>query len=99
MDTALSLLMLSQGNPGALTFLTEVMNEKDISIGLPILLKLESCVVVGTALYILWNDLGNKDLNKVAEICKKVPNNILIEACKRQDYSGVELIKPYLPGE
>jgi hypothetical protein len=50
----------------------------------------------GTNLYVLWSDLCDKDLNKVEILCKNCPNDILEDACSRQDYSGINLIKEYI---
>ena len=90
------IIKLNKGNPGALTCLMGLMNDDNIIFSLPIMLKLMKCNIVGTDIYVLWSDLANKDYTIMAKLCKDVPDDILIDACSRQDYSGRELIKEYL---
>jgi hypothetical protein len=90
------LMKYAQGNPGALTFMMELVAPENVINIIPIAIKLEEIPSLrGTNLYVLWSDLCNKDMNKVARLCKNCPNDILADACNRQDYSGRELIKPY----
>lgn len=49
----------------------------------------------GTNIWVLYSDLANKDMEIVFKLCSVVPIAILEDACSRQDYSGVELIKSY----
>ena len=86
---------LANGNPGAFSFLMELVTqhpEKAISI----IDTIERTSIVGTDLYVLWSDLCNKDMNKVEKLCKNCPNDVLIDACSRQDYSGIKLVSKYL---
>lgn len=88
----------SKGNPGALTFLMELISPDNILHSLPIALKLTECETIrGTNLYVLYSDLCNKSMETVAHLCMNCPSDILEDACNRQDYSGRELVKPYLP--
>ena len=92
----LTLLSLSNGNPGALSFLIELMDDNNLEIAIPIITKLELCTTIrGTNLYILYSDLCNKDLMRVYTLCLNCPCDILEDACSRQDYSGRELVKNY----
>lgn len=90
-------MQYSQGNPGAATFLMELFNNgENVSYQLPIAIKLEQCPSLkGTNLYVLWSDLCNKDMEKVSHLCQNVPNDILEDACSRQDYSGRKLVEMY----
>ena len=91
------ILSYAQGNPGALTFLMELLEQKNMDSLLPIMFKLEDCKSIrGTNLYVLWNDLCDKDVKNTEKLCSTVPNKILEDACSRQDYSGKELIAKYL---
>jgi len=91
------IIQWSQGNPGAMTFLMQLMESKNPVESLQISLKLEECKSIrGTNLYVLWSDLCNKDLNEVFNLCTKIPNQILEDACNRQDYSGRKIIEDYL---
>jgi hypothetical protein len=87
----------SKGNPGALDFLMQVMDIKNKYFAISIVLKLEQCPTIrGTNLYVLFNDLCNRNMATVAELCKNCPNDILEDACSRQDRSGVALIQEYI---
>jgi len=90
----------AEGNPGALNFLMTVFATPDsISLGKAAQIdsKIRQCDTLrGTNLYVLYSDLCDKDLDKVAELCAKCPNEILEDACSRQNYSGRELVKEYL---
>lgn len=89
------IMKYSQGNPGAVQFLMEMIN--DLEHAVVIAIKLEAIPSLkGTNLYVLWSDLCNKDMSLVAKLCKDCPNDILADACSRQDYSGRKLVKPYL---
>ena len=91
------ILKLSKGNPGAMTFLMEIVNGNIQSaiFGLTIIPKITECNIVGTDLYVLWSDLCHKNIEKVAQLCRNTPNDVLIDACSRQDYSGRKLVKNY----
>lgn len=88
----------SNGNIGAMQFVLEIYTkDENIVRGFFILEKLEKCKSIrGTNLYVLWSDLCKKDMNKVELLCNNCPNEILEDACSRQDYSGIELVSQYL---
>jgi len=93
----MSVLNMSQGNPGTMNCLMgmiagDIMNSV---AALTILPKLEACEIKGGDIYILWSDLANKDYQLMAHLCKEVPNDILADACSRQDYSGRKMIEKY----
>lgn len=91
------LMELSNGNPGALSFLIEMMKNENLIYAAILFKKLETCTtIVGEDLYVLWSDLCTKNPFLVSKLCENCPDNILIDACSRQDYSGRELIKQYL---
>lgn len=88
---------LSGGNPGALTFVMECLKPENLSKAISIFLKLEDCPSIkGSNLYILWNDLGDRNMENVVRICEKCPSKVLEDACGRQDRSGKALISQYL---
>ena len=75
----------------------ELVMPKNLVISIIIFTKLEKLYSIrGTNLYVLWSDLCDKDLEKVEKLCKDCPDDILEDACSRQDYSGQELIAEYL---
>ena len=92
------LIKWSKGNPGALAFLMEVFlnPETDMVTAITINNKIKACPSLrGTNLYVLYSDLCGRDLKKVEFLCKNCPNDILEDACNRQDYSGRELVEEY----
>ena len=91
-----ALLPLADGNPGAMTFLIQIISDDNLIHCLPIMSKIESTGIKGTDLYVMYSDLCNKDMLLVKKLCLACPNDILIDACSRQDYSGRELVKEYL---
>jgi len=87
----------SKGNPGALTFLMNIMQPENAVKGITIIQKLQEAKSIrGTNLYILWSDLCNRDIDKVVILCMNCPTKVLEEACSRQDYSGRELVAQWL---
>lgn len=97
MNNLMKTLTWSQGNPGAMMFLTQLFDHPD-AIQLRVMAsKLERCKSIrGTSLYVLYAYLCNKDIDKVHSLCLNCPDNVLEDACSRQDYSGRELILDYL---
>lgn len=96
------LIEWAEGNPGALAFLAEVfLNPKtDLLTTIVVNNKIKSCPTLrGTNLYILYSDLCQKDMKKVECLCKNCPDDILEDACSRQDYSGRKLIEEYFTNE
>lgn len=89
---------ISNGNPGAMMVLMSMLNGsiEECVAGITIIPIIKEYGIKGTNLYVLWGDLCNKDLSKVAQLCKDCPKDILIDACSRQDYSGRALVQPYL---
>lgn len=94
----LNLLHLSNDNPNAACFLKlikQLLDRGNKRAGF-IAKKILDCNLSGTALVVLYHDLCNGNIAKTVKLCQNCPNDILIDACSRQDYSGVDLIKPYL---
>ena len=88
-----------QGNPGALEFILQ-LTSVPASVGHPIIDKIANCKSIrGTNLYVLWSDICQKDMNLVSQLCEKCPNEILEDACSRQDYSGRVLVAEYLDNQ
>lgn len=86
----------SKGNPGALDFLTH-LTIPNFNMGKVIIEKLNRCKSIrGANIYVLYSDLCKRDIKKVYELCEKCPDDILEDACNRQDYSGLDLIKDYI---
>jgi hypothetical protein len=91
------MMKYADGNPGAAVFLVELFSPENLIYAIPIVTKMEKIPSLkGTNLYVLWSDLCGKDISKVADLCTKCPNDILEDACSRQDYSGRSLVANYL---
>lgn len=80
---------LSKGNLGAMMCLMEISNLKDV------MTTIRRCGIKGTDIYMLWSDLCSKDVSSLSILCKNCPDEVLIDACSRQDYSGRELVSEY----
>jgi len=88
----------AEGNPGATSFLMSLFHpETPLVLTEAIVPVLEKATSIrGTNLYVLWSDLCERDLTKVRDLCIKCPIEVLEDACNRQDYSGIKLVKQYL---
>ena len=96
-----TIIEYSAGNGGALNYLmkTFAAPEADLVNALLISNKLKNCTSIrGTNIYVLYSDLCDGDIDRVAKVCDNVPDDILEEACNRQDYSGRELIQEFVVG-
>ena len=70
--------------------------QEQLLYGIKIISTLKEYQIKGTDIYVLWNDLSNKDYKTMSMLYETVPRSELIEACSKQDYSGIEIVKPYL---
>lgn len=94
---------MSNGNPGAVDVIMKLLTQSnnidpdDIMGGLGKILLLDTYGIYGTDIYVLYNDICERNLPKmVAVICATqmgiFSSHILKDACSRQDYSGRKLI-------
>lgn len=92
---------MSDGNPGAATVICELLITKidsDMGLGgLGTILLLDSYGIYGTDIYILHNDICDRDLAKTMAVMRAaqfgyLDKNTLKDACHRQDRSGKALI-------
>ena len=93
------IIEMSEGNPGAMVCLLDMFKfekQEELLYGIKIISTLKKYQIKGTDIYVLWNDLSNKDYKTMSMLCETVPRNELILACSKQDYSGIEIIKPYI---
>jgi hypothetical protein len=97
MEKMMLIMKYANGNPGAMQFLMDLFSDENIQYSIPIAIKMEEIPSLkGTNLYVLWSDLCNKDIEKVSKLCQNCPNDILEDACNRQDYSGKKLVAEYM---
>ena len=70
--------IFSDGNPGALTALFELMKQAEDRTGL-FLITLDRMQLYGSHLYMLWNDCCNRDINKVIKILELYEREIITQ--------------------
>ena len=92
------IMELSQGNPGAAQAAVQLLNPENGILALGIVRRLDACPdIKGTNFYVLYSDICNKNIVKVAELCNsEITDELLTEACSKQDRSGVALVAPYM---
>ncbi len=97
------LLKMSDGNPGALTVMLQLLDivpkidPDNLMGGLGTILLLDSYGIYGTDIYILHNDICERDFVKTVSVLRAtqmgfLPSAKLVDACSRQDRSGKALI-------
>jgi hypothetical protein len=98
-ETETLLLNLGKGNPGAITFAIELLKmAEDVDFKYAAyLFLLEELNIVGPDLYVLWNDICERNMDNVSIIMNStiygfLDKDVLKDACSRQDYSGKKLI-------
>lgn len=95
-DTTMDVVVkMSEGNPGAMQVLMQMLSTP--VGGLHNILVLDSLGIYGTDIYVLHNDICERDLNKTLGVITAVQRglfdgNLLREAAHRQDYSGRDLV-------
>jgi hypothetical protein len=83
----------SQGNFGALSFLLTLC---DYPKSQTILDTLEKATTIRAAnIWVLYLDLAGKNMAVLEKLCLNTPIEILEDACSREDYSGLQLVKEY----
>jgi hypothetical protein len=92
------LFQISEGNPGALTCVTGLVNGtiEDSVAAITIIPTIKKNQIYGTDLYVLWSDLSQRNYQLMAHLCKEVPSDLLKLASSKQDYSGIEMVKEYI---
>jgi hypothetical protein len=92
LDVMNKISKLTEGNPGAMAALCELN-----TISYSYLEYLENFGIKGTDIYILWNDICDRDTKKTSMLINAAREGILKidvlkDACSRQDRSGKQLI-------
>jgi hypothetical protein len=94
---------LSEGNPGALTALMEMARlspivDPDSSLGnFSPLISVDSLNIYGTDIYVLWNDICDRDGVKALAVLRSTQlglfsREILKDAAGRQDRTGKSMV-------
>lgn len=74
-----TIVLLSEGNPGAVTVLAQIIKEKGQE-GLFVILDLDDMNIRGSQIWIAYSDYCDQDIDK------------LIQACESRDEQMVELV-------
>ena len=61
-----------------------------------IIQTLDKLEILGSDIYVFWNDLAGKDWETMEYLANSAPPRLLKQACSRQDRSGRELVKEWL---
>ena len=93
---------MSEGNPGAMNVIMQMLKPNNIDPdnamgGLGAILLMDTYGIYGTDIYILNNDICDRDLAKTLAVLRATQmgmfdSNILKDACHRQDRSGKQLV-------
>jgi hypothetical protein len=105
MDELKSLLKLSNGNKGTIECLERLTNKsQDLISGTnlekrnQILNFIKANEIVGTSLYVLYNDIANKNLDLMHYIIDNASIDAIKTASSSQDYSGKNLLRNWIEG-
>lgn len=75
------IIKLSEGNPGAMTTLFEIMNhfDNDEMEFLGTFLVIDSMALYGSQLYMLWSDCCNRDIEKTVKVINLYCNGVITD--------------------
>ena len=72
-DNAQTIIMkMGDGNPGAFTFLLDLLSKKGVMDFCQICLKLDSAELYGPHIYMLWSDCCDRDLDKTCKMITSI---------------------------
>lgn len=103
-DTGLSAIRkMCEGNPGAMKALMEILkfgaqiDPYSCMGGLGVILSLDTLVIYGTDIYVLWNEICDRNTSKMIAVLRAnqfgyISDQILREACHREDGSERDVI-------
>lgn len=101
-NTTIAITKLTEGNYGAINACCLLMKEGSsiypYENGFEYIKNLDDIGIYGTDIYVLWNDICQRDLSKMISLLRITIRDtdkvdLLKEACKRQDRSGRELLQ------
>jgi len=85
--------MLSNGNPGAITYLVSLFYKPFYVTSLK---RIHDLGIRGTDIYVLWSDICDKDYELMNYLLIQVPEDIIVTASSKQDYSGKKLVQNWI---
>jgi hypothetical protein len=68
---------MSDGNPGCLSFLFEVIKRENVNVFCEMVVKLDTSELYGSLVYMLWNDCCNRDTQKTIRMINKLDSETL----------------------
>jgi hypothetical protein len=100
---ATAVFKLSEGNPGAVAVMTDLIKEggkidpDSFLPGMGCVLDLDRIGLYGSHIYILHNDICERKLNKTVAVLRAcqlgfLSESVLRDACSREDRSGKKLV-------
>ena len=102
-DVRQMLIKMSDGNPGGLTAMIQLLKETE-SIdpinalgGVGNILQLDDMGIYGTDIYVLWSDICDRNTARLITVLRAtqlglISRETVINASSRQDYSGKTMI-------
>lgn len=98
-----AVIKMCEGNLGVMTALMEIIkcskqvDPDDFMGGLGKILALDTLEIYGTNIYVLWNDICDRNTSKMIAVLRAnqlgfISDQILKDACHRQDRSGRKTI-------
>lgn len=98
------IVKMSEGNPGAMNAIMEILKPESNEIdpdafmgGMGVILSLDTLEIYGTDIYILHNDICDRNMVKMFAVLRAhqlgfLNGSVLKDACHRQDRSGKQMI-------
>lgn len=86
-------IKLTAADPGAAAFVSQLLSDSRHEI----LLLLDDYGLRGSDLHVLYSDICDCNSKKARHLVLFCPKDILVDACRRQDYSGKQLVERYMP--
>jgi hypothetical protein len=94
MGNYITALEWAKYDTGAMEFLTMLNRQDEYTINVITEKLLTLPRIRGRKLYNLWV-ISEHSFDRVLKLCENCPDDILTDACSRQDYSGKELVNQY----
>jgi len=96
-ETIRDLTERAGGNPGSMTCLLELISapEEKQMRSLEIIQRLDQYGIREAGIYILWNDLADRNLDRMRDLLHNYPEELIQEAVGYQDRRGQAMIRRY----
>ena len=96
-ETIRDLTKRAGGNPGSMTCLLELLftPEAEMVRSQEIIQKLDQYGIRGVGIYVLWNDLADRNLDRMRDLLHNYPEGLIQEAVGHQDRRGQAMIRRY----